>query len=313
MLYTLSAWGQASWERYVSAFDALFVASGLDAASADQELRLRRWRALAVLGALGHVERGADNGTAVLSAPSVFARLPCPGLPKAVLCGSRGPQTLADLRAAARSFRGVSVRCDAQRSRNPYAPRRIEISAAGGDHLREISERVGLSYLPAPAAWTIADTVGSVSDYLSQLPWRSVAELDWPRTDFAPAALRFVSATETRSALRLTRYKNPTTGTLTSWLRRGDEAVEVDPYWGRYAVLHERHHQVVRYDHRRFELHEPWGAPLPPVLARVLTLCTGEVATEVPPAGAEWGYYLYAGVPPDVAEAVLEKIGQEST
>ena len=51
--------------------------------------------------------------------------------------------------------------------------------------------------------------------------------------------------------------------------------------------------------------------PLPSLLARALTLCAGEVATESrPETPAQLGAYVYVGVPPDVAATVMDKTGQ---
>src|SRR5260370_41837148 len=95
VLFALSAWGQCSWQKFRRTFDDLHLqslsVSGQVAVPPGANVRLNAAR---TLDSLGHCEVvfGADGD--VLVAPSVLAAEPVAGLPRAVLGGSRSPDTL---------------------------------------------------------------------------------------------------------------------------------------------------------------------------------------------------------------------------
>jgi hypothetical protein len=208
----------------------------------------------------------------------------------------------------------ISVQIQSQVRKSRYAPARIEATASDEGVLSALAHELELRYLAIPSAWSIADLSGSLESRMAALKWLDEPDLNWVRRDFSPTLLRFVPprvAALSEEEPRLSRYTNPMTNTSIVRLWRNGRSAEIDANFGRFEVLRQAGRRVLTYDERRFVFGEPWGAPLPPLLARALTLCTGEVARDADSVPRQTGgYHEYAGVPPDVALSVLEKTGQ---
>src|SRR5947209_7697575 len=97
LLYVLSAKREMAWSAFKHAFEVLYQVRGLDRNDVEQARTLRTSTTRS-LQALAHAEFVfGETGSRVFIAPAVLARLPTGGLPEAVLCGSRSPQTLFQL------------------------------------------------------------------------------------------------------------------------------------------------------------------------------------------------------------------------
>jgi hypothetical protein len=320
LLYTVSAWRQCPWQAFRRAFDGLY-ARRLSTSGATEEPDANvRLNAARVLDALGHCDVVFCAGTGnVFAAPSALAELPVAGLPRAVLCGSRSPESLDVLRAAARrAARFVQVRASSQTAANPFAPARIEVQAASAAVLRAFAEDVGVLYEDPPPAWSLAGLSGSLQQFLESLNWSRRPDLNWKRTDFDPGQLRFVGRRDPDAALILSRYQDPVRGRWSFWMWRGGEGVEVDdPSWGRYAVLAACGRTVVQYDRVSGQFAVPASVPLPGMLSRAVSLCSGHALATAPPSRAAGGpnvrMQVYRDVPSDVYRVCAEKIGQLPT
>jgi hypothetical protein len=265
---------------------------------------------------LGHcdVVFGSEGGQ-VFVAPSVLVRLPVRGLPRAVLCGSRSPETLGALRrAAGRAGRSVKVVAGDQVALNAFAPARIEVQAASETLIAQLAGDVGVLYDEVPAAWALSALAGSVEELLGSLAWSRRPNLSWPRADFHPAELRFAGR-QTSDGLILARYEDPVRGQPRFWLWRGEDNAELDdPAWGRYAVLAACRRRVLDYDAATGDLSVPAGARLPRMISRAATLCSGYAPTVAVRGGGIEGaprrYHVYRRVPEDVYRVLAGKVGQ---
>ena len=306
LLYAASAARDMTWETFRRIVDATCVPDGKLAA----EMRYVRTEAVDVGDVLGHwevVHAGAERKIVV--APPVLARLPWPGLPRAVLCGSRSPDTLADICQACDAFDGLSLSISAQ-PHHPYAPMRIELSAESEEHLIAVGREMSVRYDPIPAAWAIAQASGSVGRYLSALAWEKREDLNWDRREFDPDLLRFRSSAEgiDLSRLRLISYAHPNGWAWRDWLCNNGLSADVDRSWGRYCVLAAVGRTVMRYDHREGVATVPRQVPLPKLLARALALSSGNAPNQVPDTGL--GLRAYHSVPLPVFEEVAAKLHQ---
>jgi len=318
LLFALSAWRRCSWQAFRRAFDDLYMRQLSTSGTTKEPDANDRLNAVRVLDALGHCDvvfcAGIGN---VFVAPSALAELPMAGLPRAVLCGSRSPETLDSLRAAARrAGRLVRVRASSQTAANPFAPTRIEVQAASTVVLRAFAEDTGVVYEALPPAWSLAGMSGSLEQFLESLKWSRRPDLNWERVDFDPGQLRFIGRRDPDAALILSRYQDPVRGRWSFWMWRGDEGAEVeDQSWGRYAVLAACGLTVVQYDRVCGQFAVPASVPLPRLLSRAGSLCSGHApATVVPTGRAAEGPHLrlqvYRDVPFDVYHVCAEKIGQ---
>jgi len=321
LLFTVSARRRCTWQAFRDAFDDLYTRWVSTTGRSDEpDVNVRR-DAARLIDALGHcdVVFGAGNAS-VFAAPSVLAQLPVAGLPRAVLCGSRSPESIGLLRRAThQAGNSVHVRVESQRSSSLFAPARIEIQANSDAVMRRVAEEVGVLYATVPPAWSLASMSGALDGFHRSLGWSKRPDLNWARSDFDPGQLRFGGRRESSDRLILSRYQDPVRGGWIFWMWRGDECAEIgDPSWGRYAVLAACGRTVLRYDQTSGQLMVPASVPLPRLLSRAATLCSGYAPATIADPGLAPGptwlrYHLYRSVPPDVYGVCSEKIGQRAS
>lgn len=305
LLFAVSAKTELSWPAFAELLDAVFVP---DARVGTDVKHVRS--AVAALGdSLAHWDIVPHEGTArVCVAPPALATLPRPGLPTAVLCGSRSPDTLPALAAACAGGR-ATVRSTPQRQSHPYAPTLIEVTTESHERIGEVANALRIHSTPVPAAWALAQACGFLGGYLESLSWGTGPDLNWLRRDFDPIAQRFTSERQDGgTGLRLSAYQHPGGWAREDRLWRGDEYAAVDRNWGRFAVLAGRDVVVCNYDHGAGKFSVPRQLPLPRIVARALGLCSGR-----PPAvslGEGLGRTEYAQVPQGIAGALVAKLGQ---
>jgi len=314
LLYVLSSRREMAWSTFKQVFDILYEAPGLaDASVADA--RLRRTSTVRSLQALSHCDFVfSELGSRVVVAPAVLSRMPIGGLPRAILCGARSPQTISQLQRAGLDH-GCAVHIEEQSADVGLIPSRICIEAKSPSDLEALAGAVGISVQSVPAAWSFAHLSRQLGDVLNCLKWEHGSELTWMRRDFDWRALQFDIASAP-SNLRLSRYLNPTKGTYLHWLWRGDSHAEIDLDWGRYAVLHESGKNVLYYDERSLQFASPRGTPLPKLLARALCLCSGRAPRSIASTRISSSitgtdrYDVYSSVPGRIAELVATAVGQ---
>jgi hypothetical protein len=321
LLFALSAWESCTWQAFRRAIDAL-QARSLAAASPTPVAGEPEGRpyldAARALEALGHCDVAFDGeNEMVFTAPSLLARLPLAGLPRAVLCGSRSPGTIEALREAARSCgEPVRVGSTSQARHHPFAPARIEVQATSEAAMRELAARLGVAYAPVPPAWSLVTVSGSVEEFLSTLEWSERPDLNWPSSDFDPARLRFAGRAEPSLPLILRRYHDPVHRRPAFWIWQGSRSARVgDPSWGRYAVLAAAGRRALTYDPVTGSLEAPATVPLPRLLSRAAALCSGFVYPSTghpaqPAPRSPKRCHLYRDVPPDLYGRCAEKLGQ---
>lgn len=296
-----------SWEAFRRLVDATCTPDGHLATG----MRYVRTEAADVGDVLGHWE-AIDTGTArrIVVAPPVLARLPWPGLPRAVFCGSRSPDTIIEIRDVCHSIRGLSLSPDLQRH-HPYAATRLELSGESEEQIVELARELSVRYDRTPVAWSIARASGSIDSYLDALKWEERGDLNWDRREFDPEVLRFgpCSGGDDRSRLRLIEYSHPSGWAWRNWLRRDGASADVDRSWGRYCVLASVGRVTLQYDHRTGIATVPRQVPLPKLHARALALSSGRAPALV--AGAGIGLRSYPSVPRSVLQVIATKLQQD--
>ncbi|MHB1953418.1 MAG: hypothetical protein ACYCOU_06675 [Sulfobacillus sp.] len=295
-----------NWHSFSELLNSIFVADptvGMDV----KQVR----SVVAGLGSsLGHWDVLPDGQSAsIYAAPPALARLPRPGSPTAVLCGSRSPDTLAAVTGEGGKV-GVTVQWVPQDHLNPYAATRIEVSADYHESITRLADALKIRFRQEPAAWTLAHACGSIPGFIQSLSWSTEADLNWPRRDFDPERLRFVprATTMERDGLVLSAYENPAGWARQDRLWKGNQFAIVDRDWGRYAVLADRNINILRFHHVEGTVAVPRQVPLPGIPARALGLCSG-----CPPrleAGIGLGFHVYTDVPEAISKIIGAKMGQ---
>lgn len=307
LLYAASATRDMSWEAFKRIVDATCVPDS----QLFTEMRYVRNEAALVGDSLGHwevVHTGADRRIVV--APPVLARLPWPGLPRAVLCGARSPDTVAEIAKVCDSGRRLSLSTTAQ-LHHPYTPTRVELCGESEEDLIAMGHELAVRYNPTPAAWSIARVSGSVEGYIESLAWEEREDLNWDRREFDPDRLRFGSSVDDTevSRLRLVTYTHPSGWDWRDWLWHNGASADVDRSWARYCVLASVGRTVLHYGHREGIATVPRQVPLPRLLARALALSSGQAPKFVPGTGI--GLCAYPAVPRPVFEVVAAKLHQD--
>lgn len=318
LLYALSARQELSWFTFKELIEGFYPQIALEHPNLSGVEELRR-QVVRTLDLLAHCEFSFSDENRVYTSPPVLALLPKAGLPRAILCGARGPTTFRDLqRAGASANPKMSIECQPLSRDNMCAPDRICVSAGSFESLRVLSTRMGFEFSDVPPAWTIVHFAGSLETYLSSRAWSEGLSLNWRRWDFDLSTLSFTS--QHVDSPILCRYEDPVRLVPRYYLKHGNQWAQVDLDWGRYAALNLAHMNVLIYDEARELLAVPRGASLPRLYARVLGLSSGrapQIINGKLPASfgmAELSsFYLYSEVPPAIATELAKKLGQPLT
>ena len=315
LLFALSAWRQTSWRQFKQCFDEVHrkSATTIDFAPTESATS-HRWRALRELSALGHVDLElGPNNIQVHIAPPVLAALPGLGTPRAVLCGARSSNFIEDLRTEAHNA-GVETAIESQSTGSPYAPARVELRAEDAACIKSVAVKAGTQYVATPPARLLAQVSISLPEYRRSLMWSDDREINWRCEDFDTQRLQFRTPSETRPERRLSRYQHPATTVWHYRLWQGNQSTEVDPDWGRYAILSMTTRRVLRYSPETRRALVPLGAPLPTLLARGFGLCSGRCPTlaEVAQSNTTGRYLGFDDVPPSIFNKVAAKLDQVS-
>lgn len=308
LLFAISARRRLSWGSFSEILDAVFVPDD----TAGSDVRQVRSTVASLGSALGHWDVVSDGQSArVYIAPPSLVRLPWPGLPRAVLCGSRSPDTLHELSRACIAA-GATVHPSSQNHLNRYAPTRLEVTARSPADLARVAASLGLRHQPQPVAEALTDLSGSITGYVASLEWVTEPDIDWIRRDFDPEELRLVhtaSDAPRSQQLSLTVYENRAGWARQDRLWRGSSWARADRDWGRYAVLAARGRAVANYERSSGAFTVPRQVPLPAAPARALGLCSGKP----PRIGTHEGLgtYSYLDVPVSVGSELLRKLEQD--
>ncbi len=310
LLHTLTARREMPWEAFRDAFDSVYrPAPGAD----PEPVRYARSRLARILTSLGHCE--ITPGRLVI-APPVLALLPSPGLPTAVLCGARSPETASTVAACCDGRRLLASAAPTPASAAP-APSSIAVTAYNVADHAELACHVGLHFSPTPTAWLLAEAACTIEEYVQSLGWTSDPEINWNRRDFDPEQLHFAApgATQTAAA-RLSRYEHPGRHGYTDQLWIGGRSAAVDRSWGRYVALAAAGVHAIEYNQSLRTVAVPATVPLPSLASRALALCSGQAPHRggrtgdhgsARPGGA---FDIYPRVPPDIFDVIATKLGQ---
>lgn len=314
LLYVISARQEMSWPVFKRTFELLCAR---DLAEKNlKDMNLARYETARALDALGHVEVDFGSKGCLYAAPPALALLPSSGLPTAVLAGARAPNTVNILSAILKKNAGtLQLDIRDQDDESKRFPTRVAIIGESSEDMSCFAREAHLVFQKVPASWVILSFAGSLGDYLSACVWGHTAELNWEQHQFDVEQVRF-SETHSAGDIRLIRYIHPSRQYPIYYLRRGVEAAQVDPDWGRFAVLKEAKRNVLYYDKLASAVIVPATLPLPKLLARALCLCSGLIPLTVSGAQIVHSFAsaplfkVYPNVPYEFAQIVAAKLDQ---
>jgi hypothetical protein len=277
-----------------------------------------KFQTLRLLDALGHCDFLFESRCVYVCPPSLIL-VPSFGLPMFLLTGARNPELIARINKFVINNKG-SVRLIDIPQRVEYCllPRAIYLEVMSKDIIERGALKIGVnSKSDEPAAWSLANFTSNISEIEKEMSFELRDKPDWPKRTFSPVDLIFSKYYQTQDDFRLIEYTNPRDQQKLHFLWQGDKGAEVDRDWGRFIVLAKQNARILLYDIRRFLLAVPASIPLPRLIARSLTLCTGlapsnRIISEKPiktiPENCRFN--IYQSVVPQIAEIVSNKLEQ---
>ncbi len=326
LLHIITARNIISWQNFKGICDFLACRESAVAPSTSPSRPIgsianKRTIVVRLLDSLGHVNIHSDNWE-IAAAPALLARLPHAGFPRAILAGGRSPSTISEIANAIGNLNlQVCLYVDRQNSPFPFLPARVCLRAESPNDIMKIAEYLHIPYLDTPPAWSIVHFAQDIIKYTAACQWTQGEELNWRRVDFDPQRLSFGCSHSIKDKMRLARYTDPIRGIFTHYLWLDGQRAKVEPDWGRYAVLRTQGKQIFCFDRRNLVVAIPTSAPLPKLLARSLTACSGYTPLVTSRTLLIAGgpicpcseFLIYRHVPMNIAEIVATKVGQDIT
>lgn len=318
LLYAISTLGKLSIEKYREILDTLNSFGEASGNGRNGDPTYARYRLLRLLDALGHCEYDPVRRN-LYACPPTFLSLPTCGLPKAVLTGARSPKLLQGLEGFVHNKRReVFLLLVEQSYGDMPLPQAVYIEAVHLQNIIDAAISLGIgSHLSTPAAWNLINFSLGIEGIKKSLSFEERHEPGWKTYIFSYVDLTFRQHSDDGGGgKKLVAYRNPVTQQIHHWLWEDRRAAQVDREWGRYLILADRHTKILIYDKQRQRLAVPTTVPLPRLLARAVTLCTGRVPLNFHLSEAVGGVRpgkqldLYDGITPPLVEVLSAKLGQ---
>lgn len=310
LIYAMSTIGETDLTRFFDIAKRLYEPE--DDGDYDYNVRFQMVR---YLEALGYCEFDYDQRRVFMCPPALIL-LPSFGLPKALLTGARTPILVERLKNSVKDRKDYAVFSKwRQKNSKMNLPDATVIEAVSTDVLAQIAAENSITLSAFhPAAWDLANHSVSVESIEKGLHFETRPEINWRRKDFDTLRLGFFSG-QTNGDYRLSEYINPDNQQRRHWIWDGGVAADVARDWGRYIILKRAKKKILNYDEEAQELQVPLWVPLPCLLARAVTLCSGlapviqkSPSTRDIPEGCP--LQVYSDVPVEIARIVAAKTGQ---
>ena len=310
LIYALSTLGETGLGKFNDIFKRLYLPED----DKDYDYNMR-YQTIRYLESLGYCEFDYDQRR-VFMCPPALVLLPSFGLPKALLTGARTPKLIDRIKQSVKNRKDKAVFSRwKQKNADMNLPDATVIEAISFEVVKEIAEENNMNLgEERPAAWDLAHQSVFIDDIEGGLRFVNNTEISWERKDFDSRRLAF-SDRQLNEDYRLSQYINPINLQRKHWIWNKGMAADVDRDWGRYIILKKLEKQILSYEKEAQELRVPLWVPLPCLLARALTLCSGMAPViEKSPASSDMPdgclLQVYSDVPVEIAKIVCKKIGQ---
>lgn len=319
LLFTLSVKREITWAEFKKVYDYLYTVQILTNEVGETSIHFSRNQTARALDSLGHCDiEFSKDSQKVYAAPPTLARLPRAGIPEAILAGARFPYTVQRMVEACKaSNKRVSLVVNDQPTGYGLEPVRVTVLAEYAKDIASLGGLMGIKFENEPPAWSILNFSASLDDFKGTLQWSKKRDLNWQHKNFNFNSLRYEGKNQQESGIRLSRYTNPVKNIPFYLIWKGDQCAEVDGDWGRYLALKEAGLNVIFYDPQRFLFAAPRTIPLPRLIARALTFCSGYLPRHTLNStilrSNTLGLTVYQDIPPQIAQLAATKIGQELT
>jgi hypothetical protein len=242
--------------------------------------------------------------------------LPGRGCFSAFLAGARIPSMLKKLQEFKDSYKEEIEISMLQMDRLGIPlPERFCISVIRKELLKQISRELNINFNgDSPAAWLLLNTTVDLIEYENSLNKVVYGDLNWSRRVFSRDDMYFIN-NPSQDSNGLIEYRDPISQKKYYLWNIDGVAAEVDRDWGRYLALRDCKKPVLIYDKEKHILGTPSTTPLPRMIARAATLCSGYPMEQVRIKPDEKSqstikYDIYYGVPQKMAIIISNKVSQ---
>lgn len=315
LIYAMSTRGSMPLDQFYDLFSHVYFPANEDSESIRIDDRSRIAR---ILDSLGYCEFNYNQRKIYMCKPSLIL-LPACGLPTALLVGARTPRLVDQLKKAIRERTGkASLRYYNHSGSISVVPRSIYVEAVDINVIKEIANNLNIHFEAGqPAAWSLANMSASLRDIQNSLTFERREELNWKKRVFVNGGLVFRDILSDSPIQYLAEYKDPVSLQRLHRFWIGDEAAEVDRNWGRYLSLTKSNSNILLYNEKQYKMAVPLTTPLPCLLARAISLCSGMAPISPVPSlmsveaiPREHPMQVYSNVTPAISKLVADKLGQ---
>ncbi|MFA4850218.1 MAG: hypothetical protein WC626_10885 [Methanoregula sp.] len=325
LLQALSSVGTMGIDTFNASFSKLSQCSSTN--NEEFDIKDIRYRTLRIMSALGHCDADFDRRFVSICNPSIVA-LPRSGHPKMVWCGARTSSLVEKLlRIQKSNHEEISVEIVNQKLNTNFShdrlnsffplPDAIIIESLSEESIKKIIPELKIeSFLLNSPVLQLINFSADVKELKMSISPIQTSEPNWVSRTFNNSQLKFERRKTDDEGSKLSSYISPINQQRLHIFWDQGKGYEIDRDWGRWLVLSEHEKNVICYDKRLQILAVPATLPLPILLARAVTFCSGrspltlterENNSDIP-----FGHPLdaYLSVPFLVAEAIAKKLGQ---
>ncbi|MDA8056069.1 MAG: hypothetical protein M0Z77_10565 [Thermoplasmatales archaeon] len=314
LIYSMSVKGNLSLESFYDILSSATLEGEHDEGNVNFGVGKQ---VLRILESLGYCEYDYNHRKIFMCKPT-FVLLPSSGIPTAALVGARIPKLIDKIKQAVKNEKGRAffIRVP-QKSYGVDIPSLVTIQADNCETLQRIALSCNVEAdLNSPGAWKMALFSASINEVrenlLPMLRSRNNQEL----RVFDENRLLFVQDKEQDA--RLTEFIDRSNNQRNYWYWEGTNAATINREWGIYLSLFLAEKKVLIYNPRLLELSVPASAPLPTIISRSLSLCTGTSPYFARTGQKRLGdipenhpLHVFSGIPREIATLAASKVGQD--
>lgn len=313
LLNVLSSRGCITLKEYFRIFDYFYQNIGDN--SIDR--KKLQYRILFYLESLGHCEFDNEENK-VYICNTALAVLPGSGSIRAVLCGARDENIINKLYNFQEKYsNNIDIEFIDQVRDCLELPEVIKIKTFYEDIILKLSKYINAEIqVQVPTSWLILNASCDIKEYEFTLKKEPLINLNWTVKFFNIDDMYFQINKPKHCLAVLKEYINPFTNKKKYYIDIEDKSYKVDVDWGRYYLYYKLKKNILFYDEKKQALGVPCFIPLPKLLSKALTLCSG-----ILPLRAEINYnkeklnnisvYVYTGVENQVVQLLENKLGQK--
>jgi hypothetical protein len=255
----------------------------------------------------------------IFAIPAGWFMLPALGLPVAVLIGGRSPGMMKQIRAVCGTAQQEIQLIEHSRAwAGASFPGMVAVQGASYDALTRLAMKTVPLRGRTPGSWDLLNSCSGIQSVLDGLKFEVFHDPGWPKKIFDVSRLMFQSPdTPGLDGSILHVHTNPSSQVRMHVVWKDGRGAPVHRDWGRYYALWMARKNVLHYCEVANALAVPVTVPLPALIQRSISLCTGRLPRQIslsvngPENQDQMPFNVHPGVPPSIAKLAASHLGQE--